>query len=169
MKLSRQKLSKYFTEFTLTTDLLLMSAHLHYPFRMLQSFRKWGKGIDIHPEDDTSYTTQFKEAIPNYVKNEYYAKHRREPVNKPENVPRSNLIPSAMASESSQSTFNSYDSSRDDDDYLTPNNVAEMTPRRSDLTACILTAARLYLNSPLKAHAHIWRCRKVYQWTRFKM
>ena len=29
-----------------------------------------------------------------------------------------------------------------------PNNVAKMTPGQSDCAACLLTAARLYLNSP---------------------
>jgi hypothetical protein len=28
------------------------------------------------------------------------------------------------------------------------NNVAEITPRRSDCAACLLTATRMYLNSP---------------------
>jgi len=41
--------------------------------------------------------------------------------------------------------------SSDDDEYLTPNNVAEMTPGRSDRVARLLTAARLYLNLPPEA------------------
>jgi hypothetical protein len=56
-----------------------------------------------------------------------------------------------MASASYQSSFDPYDSSNDDEEYLTPNNVAEMTPRRSDRAARLLTAARLYLNSPPEA------------------
>jgi len=36
-------------------------------------------------------------------------------------------------------------------EYLTPNNVAETTPGRSDSAARLLTAARLYLNSPPEA------------------
>jgi hypothetical protein len=36
-------------------------------------------------------------------------------------------------------------------DYLTPNNVAETTPGRSDRAACLLTAARLYFNLPPEA------------------
>jgi hypothetical protein len=37
--------------------------------------------------------------------------------------------------------------SSDDVEDLTPNNVAETTPERSNWAARILTAARLYLNS----------------------
>jgi len=38
--------------------------------------------------------------------------------------------------------------SGDDEEYLMPNNVAKMTPGRSDCAARSLTATRLYLNSP---------------------
>jgi hypothetical protein len=41
--------------------------------------------------------------------------------------------------------------SSDDEQYLTPNNVAETTPGQSDRAARLLTAARLYLNSPPEA------------------
>jgi len=44
-----------------------------------------------------------------------------------------------------------YDLSSDDEEYLTPNNVAETTHGRSDHAARLLTAARLYLNSPPEA------------------
>jgi len=73
------------------------------------------------------------------------------PVNKLETVPTSNLVPSATAAGSYQSSFDPYDLSSDDEEYLTPNNVAETTPGRSDRAARLLTAARLYLNSPPKA------------------
>jgi hypothetical protein len=56
-----------------------------------------------------------------------------------------------MASGSGQSSFDPYDLSSDDNAYLMPKNVAEMTPRYSDRTACLLTAPRLYLNSPPEA------------------
>jgi len=52
-----------------------------------------------------------------------------------------------MASVSYQSSFDAYDLSSDDEEYITPNNVAEMTPGRSDRSARWLTAARLYVNS----------------------
>jgi len=80
--------------------------------------------------------------------NEYCAKHQRVPVNKPENIPSSNLVPSAMASASRQSSFDPYDVSSDDEEYLTPTNVAKTTPGGSDRAARLVTAARLYLNSP---------------------
>jgi len=56
-----------------------------------------------------------------------------------------------MASGSGQSSFNPYDLCSDDDEYFTPKHVAEMTPAHSDRSAHLLTAARLYLNSPPEA------------------
>jgi hypothetical protein len=55
--LARQKLSKYYAEVTFTTGMLLISTHILDPFRKLRSFRKWDKGMDINPEDETSYPT----------------------------------------------------------------------------------------------------------------
>ena len=77
------------------------------------------------------------------------------PVNKLETVLSGNLVPSATTSGSYQSSFDPYDLSSDDEEYLTPNNVAGMTPGRSDRPARLLTAARLYLNSPPEA-PKIW-------------
>jgi hypothetical protein len=102
VKLARQKLSKYYAEVTLTTGMLLISPNILDPFRKLRSFWKWDKAMDINPEDETSYTTQYKVAFLKYVENEYCAKHRRIPVNKPENIPSSNLVPSTTASASRQ-------------------------------------------------------------------
>jgi len=151
VKLARQKLSKYYAEVTPTTGILFISSHILDSFRMLRSFRKWDNGMDINPEDETSYTTQYQEAFLKYVENEYCAKHWRVPVNILKTVPSSNLVPSATASGSYQSSFDPYDSSSDDEEYLTPDNVAETTPRRSNRAARLLTAARLYLNSPPEA------------------
>jgi len=53
-----------------------------------------------------------------------------------------------MAFESGQFAHDPYDLSSDDEEYLMPNNVAEMTPGLSDRAARLLTAARLYLHSP---------------------
>jgi len=64
VKLAPQKLSKYYAEVTPMTGMCLISAHILDPFRMLQSCRKWGKGMDINPEDETLYTTQYQEASP---------------------------------------------------------------------------------------------------------
>jgi hypothetical protein len=85
------------------------------------------------------------------VENEYCAKHRHVPVNKFETVQSSNFISSTTASGSYQLSFDPYDVSSDDEEYLTPNNVAEMTPGRSDRAVRLFTAARLYLNSPPEA------------------
>jgi len=151
VKLARQKLSKYYAEVTPTTGMLLISAHIADTFRKLRSFRKWDKGMDINPEDETSYPTQYHEAFLKYVENEYCAKHRRVPVNDLETVLTSKLGPSATASGSYQSSLDVYDFSSNDEEYLTPNNVAETTPGRSDRAARLLTAARLYLTSPHEA------------------
>jgi len=128
VKFARQKLSKYYTEVTPTTDMLLISAHILDPLRKLRSCRKWNKGMDINPEDETSYTTQYQEAFLTYVENEYCAKLRRLPVTKFENIPNNNLSFTAMASRSCHSSYDPYELSSDDEEYLMPNNVAETTP-----------------------------------------
>jgi len=107
--------------------------------------------MEINPEEETSHTTQYQEAVLKNVENEYCAKHRGVPVNKLESLLCSILIPSGMASGSCQLSVESYDLSSDDDEYLMPNNVVEMTPGLSDHAARLMTAARLYLNSPPEA------------------
>jgi len=153
VKCAKQKLSKYYSEVTPMTGLLLILAHILNPFRKLRSFRKWDMGMDINPDDKALYTTQYQEAFLKYVQNKYCAKHRRLSVNKPERVASNNPF-STMASGSGRSSYDPYDLSSDDDEYLTPENVAEMTPRRSDRAAHLLTATRLYLNSPPEAPKH---------------
>jgi len=73
------------------------------------------------------------------------------PVNKLQTVPSSNLDPSATVSGSYQSSSDPYDSSIDDEDYSTPNNVAETPPGQSDRAPRLLTAARLHLYMPAEA------------------
>jgi len=99
--------------------------------------------MDINPQDEKCYTTQHQGTFRKYVENEYCAKHQPVPVNTHESFPSSNVIHSAMASGSCISSFHSYDRTSDDEEYLMPNNVAEMTPGRSDSAARVLTAARL--------------------------
>ena len=82
------------------------------------------------------------------MENEYCAKHRYVPVNKFETVQNHNFIHPATALGSYQSSDDPYDSSSDDEEYSRPINVAETTPGRSDRAGPLLTAARLYLNSP---------------------
>jgi hypothetical protein len=103
--------------------------------------------MGINPEHETSYTTQYQEAFLKCVQNECRAKHWHAPVNKVKTVLRRNLVPSAMASGSFPSSFDPYDLSSDDETYLTPNDVAETTPRGSVLVVRLLTTSRLYLIS----------------------
>jgi len=75
VKLALQKLSKYYAEVTPTTDMLLISAHILDLLRKLRSFRKWDMGMDINPEDETSYTTPSQDPFLQYVGNEFCAAH----------------------------------------------------------------------------------------------
>jgi len=131
--------------------MLLSSAHIFNPCRKLRLYRKWDKGLDINPEDETSYTAQYQEAFLKYVESLYCARHRCVPVNKHESLPSSNHIPSGPASGSCPSSFDPYDLPSDDEEFLTPDNMAGTTPGRSDRAASLLTAARPYLNSPPEA------------------
>jgi hypothetical protein len=54
---------------------------------------------------------------------------------KPEDVQHSNFLPSATASGFGQTSSHSYDLSSEEDQYLTPKCVAEMTPRQIDHAA----------------------------------
>jgi len=104
--------------------------------------------MDINPEDETSYDTQYQEVFVKYVDNKYYAKHRLLPVTNPDSTPNNNLVSSAMASRSGQSTYDAYDLCSDEEEYLMPDNVAETTPGRNDRAARLMTAVRLHLNRP---------------------
>jgi hypothetical protein len=104
--------------------------------------------MDINPEDETSYTTQYQEAFLKYVENQYCAKHRCLMVIMSENTMNNNLSSFTMASGSDQSTYDPYHLSSDDNEYLIPTNVAETTPGQTDHAARLMTVARLFLNSP---------------------
>jgi len=93
VKFARQKISRYYVEVTPTTGMLLNSAHIPARFWKLLSFQKWGKGMDINPEDETSYTTQYRDAVVRYVENNHCAKHRRMCVITSEMGPGSILFP----------------------------------------------------------------------------
>ena len=148
MKDARQKLHNYYAEVPPTTGVLLISVHILDLFQKLHSFMKWDNTIDINPEDETSNTTQYQEDFLKYVGIEYFANHRRMSVINPKTVLHSNIFPSAKASEFGQSSFDSYDLSSDDEEYVMPKGVDEMTPGRSHRAARLLTAASLYVNSP---------------------
>jgi hypothetical protein len=111
--------------------------------------------MDFNPDDKGSYAMQYQAVFLKYVENEYCAKHRRLSVNKPERDTSNNSF-STMASGYVHSSFDPYDLSCDDGEYLTPKHVAEMPPGRSDRTARLLTAARLYFNSPPEAPKNWW-------------
>jgi hypothetical protein len=64
--------------------------------------------MDINPEDETSNTSQYKDACLKYVDNEYCAKHEPVPVNKWQSLLSSNPIPSATAVGSTESSFYPY-------------------------------------------------------------
>jgi len=103
--------------------------------------------MDINPEGTTSYTTPYQEPFRKYVENEYWAKHGRAPVNKNESLSRDGFIPSKTRIGFCPSLLNPYDLLINDDEYLTPNDVAVTTPGQSDHTACWMTTARLCLDS----------------------
>jgi hypothetical protein len=48
------------------------------------------------------------------------------PAAKPENIPNNNFVSSAMASWSGQSSYDWYDLSSNNEEYLKPNNLSEM-------------------------------------------
>jgi hypothetical protein len=91
------------------TGMLLISTPIRNSFWTMQLFRKWDKGMDINPEDETSYTTHYQQAFLKYVENEYSAKHPHMPVNKLQSLPSSNPILSATASGYCRSSFDLYD------------------------------------------------------------
>jgi len=103
-----QKLSKSHSDVTPSTGMHFILAHIFDPFWRLCSLSNWDKEMDIHREDETSYTTQYHYAYLEDVENEYRAKHRRVPVNELDSLPSNNLIHSGTASGSSQSSFDSY-------------------------------------------------------------
>jgi len=154
VKVVRHKLYKDYAKVTPTTGLLRITAHMVDPFRKLQSLREWDKAMDTNPEDKTSYTTQYQEAFLKSVENIYSAKHGQMSVIKPENVPHGNIFLSAQVSGLAQSSLDPYDLSSGDEDYSTPEGVAETTPGWCDCTACLLMAAGPYFDSPPETPKH---------------
>jgi len=110
--------------------------------------------MDINPDDKTSYITQYQDTFLKDVQNEYYAKHGQVPVNTPKSVPSHNLGASAPPSRLGQSSFEPDNISSDDEEYLIPDKVAEMTPKMSYSPARRLATARLQLNSLFEAQTN---------------
>jgi hypothetical protein len=75
VKLAPLKLSKYYAEWTATTGMVLVAAHILNLFHKLQSCSEWGKGMNMYPEDEASYTTQYEAAFLKYLEDEYCSKN----------------------------------------------------------------------------------------------
>jgi len=131
--------------------MLLVSPRIIDRYRKLRCFHNWVTGADIDPKEETIYTAQYREVIVKNVGNGFCTQHQCVPVMKPECILSNNLFSSATALVSSQSFFNPYHSSSNNEKCWTPNHVAETTPGQSNRTACLLTGAMLYLHSPPKA------------------
>jgi len=80
VKCAREKLSKYCTDVTPTMGMLLVPGHILESFRQVRLFRKWDKGMDINPKDETTSMTLYQEAFPKYVENEHSAKPGHLPI-----------------------------------------------------------------------------------------
>jgi len=152
LKFVRQKLSTSFREVTPMTGILLISWNSLDPFWKLRQFQKWDRGMDINPEDETSYTTHYLKAFLKCVGIEYCAKHRRLSIIKPENVPGCIPFCPAKASAFVQYSFCPDDLSSDDEEHLMFNSIARTTPIRSDCVACLLTNPSHYQNLLPDAH-----------------
>jgi len=156
-KLVQQKLMKYYTEVTPMTAMHFISAHILNPFRKLPPFRMWHKAIDVNPNDEIFYTTRYQDAILKHMENDYCTKQWPVLVNILDSLPSSNLRPSVTASGSPEPSFDYYDLPSDDDEFLTPNNVAVTTPGQSNCTASIITASKCYLNLPPEVLKNWWQ------------
>jgi len=146
MKLARQKLSKNYVVVTPTAGMLVSSANIFDHFHWSRWVVMCDTWMDITLEDNTSYTTKYQEVFPQYLGNEFCAKHRCVPLVTPEWVRYNNLFLIAIASSSGQSSFEPCHLSSVDEEYWTGENVAGTTPGRSDRSALLLTTARLHLN-----------------------
>jgi len=63
MKFAWQKLSESYNEVTTIMGIHLISAYIIDSLQKLGLFRKWDKGVDINPDDQTPYTIQYQEAF----------------------------------------------------------------------------------------------------------
>jgi len=101
-------MSRYYAKVTLKVGMFLISAYNVDLFWKLWSLKKCDKGIDINPEDETFYNTQYQQVLLKYVDNEYFAIHRQFPSMKHETVLRNNLLFSVIASTACQASSEQY-------------------------------------------------------------
>ena len=109
------------------------------PFRKVRPFVKWDKAIDVDPDDEESYTTQYKEAFLKYVEREYCEK----PLRKQASLSHSTSQLRSPSIELEASVHNPYLLSSDNEGYAPPPPTTQRTPDRNDRAACLLTAARM--------------------------
>jgi len=98
--------------------------------------------MNINAEDETTYTSQYPEAILKWQENEYCAKPEHLCVTKSESIASNNLFSYAIPSRSRQSCSDQQHLFSADNEYLMAKNGAKMTLGRSNHTAHLLTAAR---------------------------
>jgi len=94
------KVCNYYAELTPMMGKHLFLAHITDLFYQLVSFGKWDKGIDINPEEETSFISQYQVVFLKYVDNEYCSKHRLLPVIQPESIQSNNIVLSVKGSRS---------------------------------------------------------------------
>jgi hypothetical protein len=135
LKFAHQKLSKYYNKVTPESDMLLIAAHLLDPFPKLRSFRKWDKAMDVNPEDEGSFTAQYKDAFLKYMEDEYCSKDRIKPNFKLETSNQNYSFSTSPLSGPGHSFYDPYDLFCDDAEYITPANLVESTPRHSHCAA----------------------------------
>jgi len=61
--------------------------------------------MNIHPEEETAYTTQHEETLLKYVEIAHCAKHGRLLIIEPKTISSNNLVPPATTLGSGQSSF----------------------------------------------------------------
>jgi len=66
-------------------------------------------GMHNNLQDETSYTTQYKDGILKYVDNEYRPKHRHWPIIEPDTLWSDNPVPWTKVLESGQPSFDPHD------------------------------------------------------------
>jgi len=84
--------------------------------------------MDTAPENEITDIIQNQEEIPKYVDNEYFGKHQCVHITKPISVLSRNAVSFAMVLRSGQLSYDPYDMSHTDEEFLMPNNGCKMTP-----------------------------------------